>query len=71
MGLVLACRAGRFGKNCQEPCQCYNGASCDKVRGTCQCAPGYLGATCQQEYADPNSVASRGDLPDYLIRRRR
>ncbi|VDO45390.1 unnamed protein product, partial [Onchocerca flexuosa] len=67
----VACRPGRYGKNCEYRCECYNGAICDRVTGQCTCAPGYLGATCQHEQFDIESVAKRGDLPEYDFRRKR
>lgn len=47
---ILACRHGRFGKNCEQKCECYNGARCNKETGACKCVPGYLGPTCQLEH---------------------
>ncbi|EPB74279.1 EGF-like domain protein [Ancylostoma ceylanicum] len=47
--IVIVCRQGRYGENCQHKCQCYNGATCDRKTGRCSCAPGYLGPTCQHE----------------------
>jgi len=30
----LTCPTGFYGKNCQNPCKCQNGAKCDIVNGT-------------------------------------
>lgn len=49
MFFFLECRAGKYGKNCEERCECYNGANCEPETGKCICAPGYLGANCQHE----------------------
>lgn len=33
-------------KNCEQQCECYNGASCQHITGECECAPGYVGPKC-------------------------
>ena len=38
---------GRFGANCQLKCDCHNNSTCDRVTGTCHCAPGYYGHLCE------------------------
>ncbi|TKS73504.1 Multiple epidermal growth factor-like domains protein 10 [Collichthys lucidus] len=40
------CEHGYYGKACQLPCQCLNGATCNYETGECICAPGYSGAFC-------------------------
>ncbi|XP_013928577.1 PREDICTED: multiple epidermal growth factor-like domains protein 6 [Thamnophis sirtalis] len=49
LSLSPACPADRYGENCTQECHCANGASCHPVTGRCLCAPGWVGATCQQE----------------------
>lgn len=36
----LACPSDRWGNNCENLCQCYNGGSCDPINGHCECVPG-------------------------------
>ena len=60
--LVLICFQGevcaemcprlKYGQNCQSICQCYNGASCNHVDGTCRCEPGFYGDKCENR-CDP------------------
>ncbi|KAJ8287271.1 hypothetical protein GJAV_G00049630 [Gymnothorax javanicus] len=45
---VSTVTVGRWGPNCSLPCDCRNGASCSPDEGTCECAPGYRGTTCQR-----------------------
>ena len=42
------CPEETFGDNCQQECQCQNGASCNHVDGTCICSAGYTGTTCSE-----------------------
>uniref|UniRef100_A0A8C3RW96 Platelet endothelial aggregation receptor 1 n=1 Tax=Chelydra serpentina TaxID=8475 RepID=A0A8C3RW96_CHESE len=35
------CPHGYHGANCQEPCLCLNGGTCDGATGLCRCTPGY------------------------------
>ncbi|GBN83327.1 Multiple epidermal growth factor-like domains protein 6, partial [Araneus ventricosus] len=41
------CPAGKYGENCQQECQCENGAACDHISGACTCGPGWRGTFCQ------------------------
>lgn len=34
------------GKDCEQPCECYNNAQCHHITGECECAPGYTGHKC-------------------------
>ncbi|XP_069185368.1 angiopoietin-1 receptor-like [Procambarus clarkii] len=46
--IVRECESDRYGPKCQSWCpDCQNGGICHAVIGTCVCAPGYNGATCQ------------------------
>uniref|UniRef100_A0A8C3RXX9 Platelet endothelial aggregation receptor 1 n=1 Tax=Chelydra serpentina TaxID=8475 RepID=A0A8C3RXX9_CHESE len=40
------CPHGYHGANCQEPCLCLNGGTCDGATGLCRCTPGYTGEHC-------------------------
>ena len=44
-GAVCAnpCPSGTYGPGCGQKCECYNGAGCDHVSGTCHCPRGYTG----------------------------
>lgn len=46
--LCTACTPGWFGRNCASRCLCQNGATCDVFTGSCLCAAGYQGSTCDQ-----------------------
>lgn len=35
------CAPGFYGEECQQVCQCQNGADCHGVTGQCICAPGF------------------------------
>ncbi|KAI8491923.1 Endothelial cell-specific molecule 1 [Branchiostoma belcheri] len=41
------CAPGSFGLNCSMTCHCQNNASCDAVNGTCICAEGQSGESCE------------------------
>jgi len=43
---ITVCPEGTFGDNCEQECQCQNGANCNHVDGTCVCSAGYMGTTC-------------------------
>ena len=43
---ATACASGYFGQDCQEPCPCKNGASCNPVDGSCACTAGFKDANC-------------------------
>ncbi|XP_069185096.1 receptor-type tyrosine-protein phosphatase S isoform X1 [Procambarus clarkii] len=46
--IVRECESDRYGPQCQSWCpDCQNGGICHAVTGTCVCAPGYSGPTCQ------------------------
>ncbi|XP_050687645.1 receptor-type tyrosine-protein phosphatase T-like isoform X2 [Eriocheir sinensis] len=50
--MIRGCHKDRYGPKCQEKCpQCLNGGQCHSHLGTCVCAPGFIGKTCQ--YACP------------------
>ncbi|XP_065840055.1 uncharacterized protein [Oscarella lobularis] len=42
----LRCFKGKYGRNCEEDCECRNNSGCDPVSGTCDCFPGWAGPTC-------------------------
>ena len=42
------CPFGRYGLNCSATCKCHNGGICLAGDGSCICAPGYTGDTCEQ-----------------------
>ena len=42
------CRAGKYGENCKETCQCENGGTCNIVTGHCLCPDGFIGPNCSQ-----------------------
>lgn len=46
--LKAGCPEGTYGSNCQKSCKCMNGGHCDPVSGTCDCAPGFIGADCSK-----------------------
>ena len=46
--MFSAFRPGRFGQDCGQMCECYNGAQCDPVTGQCRCSQGWLGPRCQR-----------------------
>ncbi|XP_050709126.1 uncharacterized protein LOC126993939 isoform X2 [Eriocheir sinensis] len=50
--MIRGCRKDLYGPKCRETCpQCLNGGQCHSHLGTCVCAPGFIGKTCQ--YACP------------------
>ena len=46
--LLLVCPDGYYGYECKAKCSCENGANCSKSDGSCDCPPGYIGASCSQ-----------------------
>lgn len=49
--LCVDCTEGKYGSDCKLTCSCdpLHTISCDKVHGTCSCAPGWTGDTCDQD----------------------
>lgn len=45
--LTTACTVNTWGPGCNNTCQCKNNATCDMRNGSCSCAPGWIGDTCQ------------------------
>uniref|UniRef100_A0A8C3QRL3 EGF-like domain-containing protein n=1 Tax=Cyanoderma ruficeps TaxID=181631 RepID=A0A8C3QRL3_9PASS len=41
------CERHRYGPGCQQPCSCRNGGLCDTADGSCSCAPGWTGKSCE------------------------
>ena len=37
---------GFYGQNCEEVCQCQNGAECNFITGECTCTIGWSGEYC-------------------------
>lgn len=48
MIFFLACSVGKYGDNCEQDCQCENGAACDHISGACTCGPGWIGTYCER-----------------------
>ena len=44
----LDCRAGQFGPNCLQFCDCLHEAPCNATDGTCYCPPGWVGSRCEK-----------------------
>ena len=44
----LVCPEGFYG-DCSMSCTCQNGATCERVNGTCTCTAGYVGMNCELE----------------------
>ncbi|XP_077509024.1 limulus clotting factor C-like [Amblyomma americanum] len=42
-----SCPPGRYGRWCEERCQCQNGGTCDTKTGACACPPSFTGAHCE------------------------
>lgn len=42
------CSANRYGPDCEQTCQCQNGAQCEPRSGRCSCLHGWIGASCQE-----------------------
>ncbi|KAG1679193.1 Protein draper [Nymphon striatum] len=42
------CPRGTYGFDCQNKCNCVNGAECYHVTGECMCLPGWQGPTCSK-----------------------
>lgn len=57
---IPACTSGSFGEDCAKKCQCHNGATCDPVRGTCACPPGFTGDICMQGKLEGPLTQPRG-----------
>lgn len=45
--VLSECPADRFGSDCQDRCECLNGAQCDGQTGRCVCQPGWTGQHCE------------------------
>ncbi|XP_052777286.1 uncharacterized protein LOC128214704 isoform X2 [Mya arenaria] len=50
-GICTVCRAGLFGKNCENTCGCNieNTVLCDHVTGNCTCKQGWSGGDCTDD----------------------
>lgn len=46
--LVIGCDAQHYGRQCAQLCLCKNGATCDPVKGLCNCSAGWDGIYCDQ-----------------------
>lgn len=46
VSVCAECPEGWYGPSCEQPCECQNGARCERTTGTCHCPPGYVGADC-------------------------
>ncbi|MEE6491388.1 hypothetical protein FKM82_016199 [Ascaphus truei] len=46
------CPHGYYGTNCQEPCLCLNGGTCDSETGSCLCSHGFTGQHCSSYCPD-------------------
>ncbi|KJH43526.1 EGF-like domain protein [Dictyocaulus viviparus] len=45
---LRTCPAGIYGPNCVYECACQNGAECNAKDGSCICAEGFYGASCNE-----------------------
>uniref|UniRef100_A0A8D0F6C8 EGF-like domain-containing protein n=1 Tax=Strix occidentalis caurina TaxID=311401 RepID=A0A8D0F6C8_STROC len=43
------CEKHRYGLGCQQTCSCRNGGLCNAADGSCLCAPGWTGKSCELE----------------------
>ncbi|XP_070567051.1 uncharacterized protein [Ptychodera flava] len=45
---ILGCPDGYYGVQCEKQCICKNGATCHTLHGSCKCAPGWNGPSCDR-----------------------
>ncbi|KAI8509831.1 Endothelial cell-specific molecule 1 [Branchiostoma belcheri] len=64
---VKACPAGKYGKNCRQPCSCQHGALCHSFTGACHCAPGWTGVHCTEPKSEAGITSNKGLVePSYV-----
>ena len=44
--LADECPRDRYGIQCEFPCMCYNGGTCERLTGQCICPDGFTGPSC-------------------------
>lgn len=44
------CPVGSFGPQCNQTCECQNGAKCHHINGACLCETGFKGPNCQERF---------------------
>ena len=47
----VGCPSGTYGPGCRLRCQCQHGGECNSVDGSCTCAPGWQGNSCERPCA--------------------
>lgn len=45
---ITACPEDLWGSECSMPCECSNRGLCSPADGSCDCDPGWIGASCNQ-----------------------
>lgn len=63
----LPCPEGFWGANCSNTCTCKNGGTCVPESGSCVCAPGFRGPSCQRRESSRHpllTTAGYGAMPD-------
>ncbi|XP_028305218.1 multiple epidermal growth factor-like domains protein 10 isoform X6 [Gouania willdenowi] len=47
------CPVGTYGPQCNQRCECQNGAKCHHINGACLCETGFKGLNCQERFCPP------------------
>ena len=45
--VCTACSQEKYGADCAQDCPCLNNGTCDRFTGSCSCAAGFYGHSCQ------------------------
>lgn len=64
--LDSACKAGSFGLNCEQSCECAGEAPCDPSTGQCLCPPGRTGQRCERGRCHSEGTQATNEQKEFV-----